>query len=44
MPHPLHQLADVSTHTQSFYGSFSGTIQVNWCQKKSSGLLWWKRR
>ena len=25
-------------HTQSFYGHFSGTTRVSWCQKKSSGL------
>jgi len=26
------------THTQPFYGPFSGTTQVSQCQKKSSGL------
>jgi len=25
-------------HTQSFYGSFSGTTRVSRCEKKSSGL------
>ena len=31
-------------HTQPFNGPFSGTIWVSRCQKKSSGLLWYKGR
>jgi len=26
------------THTQQFYGPFSGTTRVNRCQKRTSGL------
>jgi len=26
------------TYTQPFYGPFSGTTQVSWCQKRTSGL------
>jgi len=26
------------THTQPFYGPFSGTTWVSWCQKRTSGL------
>jgi len=29
---------NTDTHTQPFYGPFSGTTQVSWCQKRTSGL------
>jgi len=29
---------DISTHTQPFYGPFSGTTRVSRCQKRTSGL------
>ena len=35
----IHLVRHTHTDTQPFYGPFSGTTRVSWCQKKfSSGL------
>ena len=39
-PHGTHTRMHVNTHTQPFYGPFSGTTRVSRCQKKSSSELY----
>jgi len=40
---PNQQCQNTHTHTEPFYGHFSGTTRVSWCQKKSSCGLYGAR-